>query len=1314
MRRHYFRLVTVAGFLAVWLSPLGAQPPHPRARRAFDQGAVAGGMRLSYMTLAFRRTPERQQALERLLEDQRDPASPDFQRWLTPEEFGARFGARVEALNRISDWLRAEGFTVEAVARGRSFVVFSGTASQVRNAFHTEIHRYREGAKLHFAAAGAPVLPREFEPLVEAIRGLDDFYPDPTRLRPLFTAADGTTHALAPGDLANIYNFQFRTAPGQTIAVAGESSLNLSDIEQFQSVFQLPALDPQTLLVGDDPGQSSNDALLEATADVEWTGAVARNATILYVYAKDVMDAAQTVIDQNLAPILSFSFGSCEANVPVSDAAAIRNLAQQANAEGITWVAASGDAGAATCDRDATIATQGASVSFPASLPEVTGVGGSEFNEGNGVYWGGPNDNAPNRTSETRGYIPETAWNDTSSDSGLMASGGGVSKFYVKPSWQQGPGVPDLGGRNVPDLSFSASPTHDPYLVLSGGKAYGAGGTSLSTPVFAGVLALTAHATGSARFGNINPSLYIWAADTVLGGANIFHDITTGSNLVPCTPGTPDCPDGSLGYLAGPGYDLVTGLGSLNIGQFLIFFKPALITTLTSSATQVTEGTPVTFTATLKDTNGNVVPGTVGIYEVIGTGLSTLGGGPVNASGTLVTNITLPPGTHSIVAYSGAGGYRGLQSAPLTIVVIPLPPVAPTLVFPANSAVGMPVSMSLSWNPGKSFASYDVYFGTTASPPYWGNVTQANCYPSGLQPNTTYYWKVVSKNVSGSASSLVWSFTTSGQAFYTISTIAGTGESGFSGDSGPAAQAKLSTAFDVAFDDSGNLYIADTANYRIRMVSPGGIISTIAGSGTGLFSGDGGPARSAGLVRPNKIAFARGSLYIIDGNRIRQIGPDGIISTIAGSDLPGNSVDGSPAITAQFRIAAGLAIDSAGTIYVSDSFNNCIRKIAAGTISTFAGQCGNTIGPSGDGGPANSAGVFYPTALAIDRNDNLYLADGNGAVRKISKGIITTVSRIVNATGLAADATGALYASDMFGHVMSVSSTNSTVLAGGGPFDAAEGAPGTSASLRGPAGLTVDSTGRIIFADGSRIRMLSPGPGSAVAVISADGLVNTGGYTAGSVAPGSIVTAFGSFGVYGPAQASAAPLPTVLSGLSLQFQTGGGIAAPLFYVSGRQVNLQIPWELAGQTSVPVSAILNGKGGPAQTLTLAPFAPGIFIVNAQGQAAVVDTSYRLVDSSNPAKTGDAIQIFCTGLGPVNHTPPTGTPSSGTTPSTTTSTPTVMIGGVQAPVLFSGLAPGAIGEYQVNVQVPPGVTPDSAVGVTISIGGVLSNAPTIALR
>jgi subtilase family serine protease len=620
----------------------GSVPPQAQAQ--YDQGAVEPDFRLGNISLMLGRSPGQQAALDQLLAGQQDPASPDFHKWLTPESYAAQFGLSPADLDRISAWLRSEGFTIRYTARGRDFISFSGTAGQVQSALHTEIHRYLVGGRMHYANATNVSLPESLAPLVAGILGLHDFHPKAPhkRLQSNYTDSDGN-HYLLPDDFATIYdvtplyNYGF-TGAGQNVTIVGQSDIDQDDIASFRATWDLPGLQIQMVSIGDYPGVTGDE--VEADLDLEWSGAVARFASLTYVYSTDVNDAVNFAIDNDLGPVISESFGLCEYQV-ATDRLGLPEFeiqAQKGNSMGITWLASSGDSGAAGCDYDALIATQGLQVSIPASVPEVTAVGGSEFNEGSLTYWSATN--GPYGGSALS-YIPEMAWNDTAANGSLAASGGGVSAVYTKPSWQTGPGVPNDGMRDVPDVALNASDAHDPYIVVSEGEAIGVGGTSASSPSFAGILTLLNqylvqnNVQSNPGLGNINPKLYSLAAS---GKGNAFHDITVGNNIVPCQLGTPDCTTGSFGYSAGVGYDLVTGLGSVDAYNLITTWAglPVGGTTMTlaaSPATILASGSSVV-TATVKAASGTASPTGQVFFTLNGT---TLGAASLSGSGGTAT-----------------------------------------------------------------------------------------------------------------------------------------------------------------------------------------------------------------------------------------------------------------------------------------------------------------------------------------------------------------------------------------------------------------------------------------------------------------------------------------------------------------------------------------------------------------------------------------------------------------------------------------------------------------------------------------------------
>ena len=642
----------------------------------YDQGQIEASFRIHYATLLLRPSGTQQADLDRLLRDQQDRSSTAYHRWLTPEQFGDRFGLSSGDIATLSVWLKSQGLEVHDVARGRHWITFSGAASDINRAFQTEIHRYRINGKDHFANAVELSIPAAFDSVVAGIQGLNNLARSrATPARPAATDKHGA-HQLAPADLAMIYDVNPLYAAGidgtgQSIAIVGSSDIFPQDIAQFRSQFKLPVNNPQVITFGPDPGLDFG-SLFEANLDLEWSGAMAPKAQIIYVNAYDIFLAAQYAIDTNVAPILSMSAGFCE---PEGTPAA-RILGQQANAQGITWMASSGDSGAAGCEiqDDYFEAGKGLAVNIPASLPEVTAVGGTTFNEGDGNYWATKNGIG---LLSALSYIPEVAWNDTSKDSVLGSTGGGRSIYFQKPPWQTGPGVAGDGARDVPDISLSASADHDPYLVTFLGSSYAVGGTSASSPAFAGMVALLNQYLQkqngtSGGLGNINPTLYRLAQTD----PTAFHDVTGGDNIVPCIQATPNCVSGSLGYRAGPGYDQATGLGSVDLNELVTHWKvgPASTTSLiVSPGTTTVDGGAVQLTATVK-ASGGTPSGTVSF----GVPDTPLGTAPLIASGdkaiaTLSLDASqIPLGKHEVTAvYDGNMTWDGSAATSSLTIMVP-------------------------------------------------------------------------------------------------------------------------------------------------------------------------------------------------------------------------------------------------------------------------------------------------------------------------------------------------------------------------------------------------------------------------------------------------------------------------------------------------------------------------------------------------------------------------------------------------------------------------------------------------------------------
>ena len=697
-----------------WL-PLTGQV-HVNARAEFDQGKAADSLTMPSVTLVLKPSDSQQAALDQLLLDQQNPKSPSYHRWLTPEQYADRFGVSKSDLAQVGDWARSQGLTVTDTARARNAVTLSGSAAQIGSAFHTEIHLYSSKGETHYANATNASVPAAISRVVAAIRGLHDFQmrpkaqkavplPGPAHITPAYTNSSGT-HYLAPDDFATIFNLtplynSGIDGSGQKIVIVGQSKIDTSHLSTFTNYFGMNSVDLQTVLVPNKkiPGYSVVDAQ-ESDLDLEWSAAVARKASLIFVYSYDVLDAVQYAIDQNLAPVISMSYGQCETSDSKSDAISMRSWAKQANAQGITWVAASGDSGAAACYQSSggpfgpASESLGLATDLPASVPEVTGVGGTTLSEGNGSYWETTNSGAK---ASAKSYIPEVTWNDSEANGSPASSGGGASQFFSKPSWQTGAGVPNDGARDVPDVAYPASAAHDGYLVYTSdlftSRWNVIGGTSAGAPCFAGVLALlnqylvTKGYQSSSGLGNINSSLYPLASSAPAS----FHDITSGNNVA--TEETCCSKRSSSGYSAGTGYDQTTGLGSVNAFAFISSWhggKASPAMSLTNAPNEVTIAGTTVLTATVQNSNADTPTGNV-TFSVGSTtlGTSTLSGSSTTATASLSIKgeaTGLGSGSNTITASYSGDSANNAATAKTVLNVVSKSAANPTISGLADSA----------------------------------------------------------------------------------------------------------------------------------------------------------------------------------------------------------------------------------------------------------------------------------------------------------------------------------------------------------------------------------------------------------------------------------------------------------------------------------------------------------------------------------------------------------------------------------------------------------------------------------------------------
>ena len=672
-------------------------------RGAVDGGRIADSTPLAHMKLVITRSAEQESALQGLLAEQQDSSSPNYHQWMTPEEFAAHFGPAQADVRTITSWLESQGFSVDGLARGGQTVDFSGNAGQVRAAFQTEMHRYTVDGEEHIANAQEMSLPAALAPVAAGVASLNDFRPQPMlKLAALAKVTGVAAESNQPVPLinfgANVYDFSppdykamynvpsNLTGSGIRIGVpepteptggltGSSGSYGNADYDQFSSVFGLPGGNLSVVIVGTDPGdvttgvgtQATND--VEASLDIQWSHAIAPGAQIVLTIAGNTsvgsgIDLAQDyLVDNGAADVITVSYG-----VYRTDTAYVQYIEQrgeQAAAEGISYIVGSGDWGSGSSDGIAVAAD------LFTSHPYVTSVGGTDLDWGvNGVYWWGINQFDLKHTS-VGGHIPEDAW---------TGSGGGSNPLFAKPDWQAGvPGIPNDGYRDFPDVSLTGG-SHAPYLIcLDGGCALsdpafaGAFGTSASGPAFAGMVALLDQSYGG-RQGLLNRSLYKLGAGESWAGCNgssqstvrppsscVFYDVTVGSNAV---PGQPSYGTGSETYNTGTSYDLVTGLGSVNLSELISQWGSVsyLPTTTAFSLPEASSsfGDPLAFSGSVSSSSGGTPTGFVTLVD----STQSFGSYALDAGGNFSGTVQgLAIGTESVTAKYGGDAKYGVSTS---------------------------------------------------------------------------------------------------------------------------------------------------------------------------------------------------------------------------------------------------------------------------------------------------------------------------------------------------------------------------------------------------------------------------------------------------------------------------------------------------------------------------------------------------------------------------------------------------------------------------------------------------------------------------
>ncbi len=572
---------------------------------------------------------------------------------------------------------------------------------------------------------------------------------------------------------------------------------------------------------------------------------------------------------------------------------------------------------------------------------------------------------------------------------------------------------------------------------------------------------------------------------------------------------------------------------------------------------------------------------------------------------------------------------------------------------------------------------------------------------------------------------------------YVISTVAGEGPGtqGYSGDGGPPTSAQLNYPSGILWA-GGKLYIADSSNHCVRVVTAG-TIETFAGiCGTPGFFGDGGAANLAELNNPSAVATdPNGDIIIADtsNNVVRIVVPSGIISTFAGDNSQGVGYtgDGGLATNAKLSMPNALAVDVNGNVYITDPINNVVRKVnavAQCAVLDNVNTCGNfistAVGINGSGGVLN-----FPHGLAVDTNLAIYISDTSHRVFKFADGALTVfagtgnigngpnlgdnglaVNALLNdPVGLAVDSAGNVYITDENESRVRVVAPNGiiTTIAGNGQFSyTGDGGPALNASMYFPHQAIPDGMGNIYIADTENnvIRFLSiPGP-----VITSNKVVNGASFQP-QISPGSLASIFGTNLATSTTPGAAAPLPKVLAEATVSVN---GTAAPILYASPTQINFQVPWETAtGNATVTVT--VDGTVSNSISVPVTAAAPGIFY-SSTGAAIAQNYDYSLNSPSNPAQAGSFIIAYLTGSGAVTPAVADGaaTPSTTLVQIPSNVSRSVTIGGQPAPVIFAGLSAGFVSLLQLDITVPSGLAAGTY-PMVVTIGGQVSNSATVSI-
>ncbi|EDY19525.1 Peptidase S53 propeptide [Chthoniobacter flavus Ellin428] len=869
---------------------------------------------------------------------------------IAPAEMAAKYFPLAADYQAVVDWLTSQGFKITRKDDTHLAVFARASVAKIQQVMKVNFAKVSMEGVEYTSAISAPSVPASLSPLLVGVNGLQPHLRARKHLVPAAMKPNSLTNTnppYLPSQVAQAYQANgLYTAgingTGQTVAIVIDTFPATADLQQFWTTYHVNQSINNVqfiqVIAGTLPAPSGEESL-----DVEWSSSIAPGAKVR-VYA--TTDLSNSNLDQAYAQVyndavthpeyglhqVSLSFGLGETYSTASQVSTDSQYFANLVSAGVTVFASSGDGGSTPGQGAAGDTSGPVQVETPASDPNVIGVGGTSL------------------TLNTSGNeSSESAWN---------LGGGGTSIYFARPTWQTGTGLPAGNTRAVPDVSSVADPDTGAYVTLNGSQVV-FGGTSWSSPTWAGFCALLNQSRANVHLpalGLLGPKLY-----PLLGTSN-FRDITTGSNSN--QPG--------VGYNAGVGFDLTTGIGVPNvqgIAQALVGVQTAPPALTTAPAPNATFS--VATNATITSYQWQRMPIGTTTWSNLSNGNPYSG---VTTATLTITNVTMAMSGDQFRCVMNAGA---LTSAPSSVLIVDSPLVISTLagqVLTQGTADGTGTAAQFGYPSGVAVdSSGNIYVAD------FNNDTIRKITPGGTV--TTPY-----------------------------------GQPGVIGaTNGTGTNATFNTPNGVAIDSANNIYVADSGNSAIRKITPGRVVSTLAGQ-PGL-SGSADGTTKALFNNPQGVAVdSAGNVYVADttNETIRKITPAGVVSTLAGTAGTVGYADGAGA-AAIFNGPSSVAVDSAGNVYVADLYNFVVRKITpGGVVTTPYGQAGM---PGRLDGIGTAALFNAPIGVAVDANNNLYITDsqippdltststGNNLVRRVNAaGVVSTIAG-AGSTG-SADGTG--------------------------------------------------------------------------------------------------------------------------------------------------------------------------------------------------------------------------------------------------------------------------------------------------------------------